>query len=145
MTNLLAILAVAIVTNVTKTSNESGCQSCSAFPGSTPAVYYYGGNPKPCAPYKEATERTETTEVREIRTLTFTWEGEQYTAKRGRVLASSVRRWVRKEEWEESTNTVTFPSGSNVVTDGHVVNLDDLTVLDEVQYYNPYDGKDGGK
>jgi hypothetical protein len=100
MTNLIAIVAVCIVTNVTTASNESGCWICSASPGSIPAVYHYGGF-QPCAPYKEATEKTETTEVVEIKTLRFTWEGEEYTAKRERVLSHKVKRWTRKDNWVE--------------------------------------------
>jgi hypothetical protein len=98
MTNLIAIVTVCIVTNVTTASNESGCKMCSANPGCVPAVYHYGGS-RPCAPYKEATEKTETTEVVEVKTLKFSWEGEEYTAKRERVLSRNVKRWKLAETW----------------------------------------------
>ena len=66
--------AVCIVTNVTHWNNETT---------------------------KEMTEKTETTEVVEVKTLKFSWEGEEYTAKRERVLSRKGKRWTRKDNWVE--------------------------------------------
>jgi len=93
---------VCVVTNVTTWSNESGCRMCSeAGPGFTPAVYHPQGF-VPCAPYKPATEKTETTEIIEVKTLRVKWDGEDQASERRRVLSRNVRRWVRKEAWEEA-------------------------------------------
>jgi hypothetical protein len=93
--------ARSVVTNVTHGSNESGCKICSGSPGMIPAVFHYGGQYAPCAPYKPATERTETTEVVETKTLTFSWDGKEYAVKRERVLSRKVKRWTLKENWVE--------------------------------------------
>ena len=92
MTNILAIVAVCIVTNVAHWSNEERA----------PHQFSWSmGEPQPGSVTKEATERTETTEVVEIKTLKFEWEGEPYTAKRERVLSRVVRRWRRRDNWTE--------------------------------------------
>lgn len=92
MTNLIAVVAVCIVTNVTHWNNEER----------SPHRFTWGvGEPQPGSVTKEMTERTETTEVVEVKTLNFSWEGEEYTAKRERVLSRNVKRWVRKDNWVE--------------------------------------------
>lgn len=95
------IETVRVVTNVTTASNESGCQICSANPGLIPAVFH-GGGFQPCAPYKPATEKTETTEIIEIKTLRFSWNGQDYALEQRKVLSTKTRKWVRKDNWEES-------------------------------------------
>ncbi len=92
MTNLIAIVAMCIVTNVTTADNGMG--GCPYGAG----CLVIGCNHQPPKP---ATEKTETTEVVEIKTLRFTWEGEEYTAKRERVLSRKVKRWIRKDDWVE--------------------------------------------
>ena len=92
MTNLIAIVAVCIVTNVTQWNNEER----------SPFRFSWAvGEPQPGSVVKEMTERTETTEVVEVKTLKFSWEGEEYTAKRERVLSRKVKRWTRKDNWVE--------------------------------------------
>ena len=104
MTNLIAVVAVCIVTNVTHWNNESGCATCDMLEraarsgGYIPAIYHL---PHGAGPYTPATEKTETTEVVEVKTLKFSWEGEEYTAKRERVLSRKVKRWTRKDNWVE--------------------------------------------
>jgi hypothetical protein len=103
MTNLIAVVAVCVVTNVTQWNNEKGCATCDMLEramrgGVIPAIAHtMHGAP----PYQPATEKTETTEVVEVKTLRFTWEGEEYTAKRERILSSKVKRWTRKDNWVE--------------------------------------------
>lgn len=92
MTNLIAVVAVCIVTNVTHWNNEE--RSPLRFSWSV-------GEPQPGSVVKEMTEKTETTEVVEVTTLRFTWEGEEYTARRERVLSRKVKRWARKDNWIE--------------------------------------------
>ena len=92
MTNLIAVVAVCIVTNVTHWNNEE--RSPHRFSWSV-------GEPQPGSVAKEMTEKTETTEVVEVKTLRFTWEGEEYTAKRERLLSRKVKRWARKDNWVE--------------------------------------------
>ena len=92
MTNLIAVVAVCIVTNVTHWSNEER----------SPHRFSWAmGEPQPGSVTKEMTEKTETTEVVEVKTLKFSWEGEEYTAKRERVLSRKVKRWARKDNWVE--------------------------------------------
>jgi len=104
MTNLIAVVAVCIVTNVTHWNNESGCATCDMLEraarngGCVPAIHH---PPHGAGPYTPATEKTETTEVVEVKTLRFTWEGEEHTAKRERVLSRKVKRWTRKDNWVE--------------------------------------------
>jgi len=92
MTNLIVIIAVSIVTNVTHWNNEER----SPFRFS-----WVVGEPYPGSVTKEMTEKTETMEVVEVKTLRFTWEGDEYAAKRERVLARKVKRWTRKDNWVE--------------------------------------------
>jgi len=84
--------AVCIVTNVTQWNNEERSPLRSLW-----AV----GEPLPGSVTKEMTEKTETTEVVEVRTLKFSWEGEEYTAKHERVLSRKVKRWIREDNWKE--------------------------------------------
>jgi len=84
--------AVCIVTNVTQADN-----------GKTGCPYGAGCLVIGCdhQPGRPATEKTETTEVVEVKTLRFTWEGEEHTVKRERVLSRKVKRWTRKDNWVE--------------------------------------------
>jgi hypothetical protein len=91
-TNLAATVTTCIVTNVTQTDNgHAGCP------------YGAGCLVIGCdhSPTIQATEKTETTEVVEVKTLTFSWEGEEYNAKRERVLSRKVRRWKKHDNWVE--------------------------------------------
>jgi len=91
-TNILATIAVCIVTNVTAWDNEVR----EPFTDS-----YFVGAPAGGSVLEPATQKTETTEVIEIKTLRFMWEGETYTGKHRRVLSRNVRRWRKKETWLE--------------------------------------------
>ena len=92
MTNLIAVVAVCIVTNVMQADNgKAGCPYGAG-------CLVLGCDHQPGYP---ATEKTETTEVVEVKTLKFSWEGEEYTAKRERVLSRKVKRWARKDNWVE--------------------------------------------
>lgn len=91
MTNLIAMVTVCIVTNVTHWNNEV------RVPGDSSGLMW--GQVMPVI--KEATERTETTEVVETRTLSFAWEGEARTMTKQTVLSRNVRRWERSFSWTE--------------------------------------------
>jgi len=86
------IETVCVITNVTHRNNEER----SPFRFS-----WVVGEPEPGSVTKEMTEQTETTEVVEVKTLRFTWEGDEYAAKRERVLSRKVKRWTRKDNWVE--------------------------------------------
>ena len=92
MTNILAAIAVCITTNVITADN-----------GKTGCPYGAGCLVFGCdhQPGRAATEKTETTEVLEVKTLKFSWEGKDYSAKCERVLSRKVRRWARKDTWIE--------------------------------------------
>ena len=100
MTNLLATIAICIVTNTTTVDNAQPASdgSCDGDYGSgiSCLVMHYASDAVP------ATERTETAEVVEIKTLKFKWEGKEYTAKKNRVISTSVRKWKKQETWEEA-------------------------------------------
>jgi hypothetical protein len=100
MTNLLATVLVCIVTNVTTDIGEP-CPGCATW-GMQQGYTYIPGHEYSC-PEKSLPRDTkrETTEVVEVRTLRFTWEGEQYTTERRRVLSTKVRRWKRQDDWTE--------------------------------------------
>jgi hypothetical protein len=86
------IETVRVVTNTAHWNNEERVPH-----GDTWCI----GTPAPGSVIKEMTERTETTTVVEVKTLRFTWDGEDYTAKRERVLSRKVKRWARKSNWVE--------------------------------------------
>jgi hypothetical protein len=92
VTNLIAVVAMCVVTNVTHWNNEER---------SPHRFLWAAGEPQSGSVVKEATEKTETTEVVEVKTLKFSWEGEDYTAKRERVLSRKVRRWKIENNWVE--------------------------------------------
>ena len=52
---------------------------------------------------REATERTVTTTVIATDTLYLQWDGKPYTLTRKRVLSITVKRYRRRDEWEEIT------------------------------------------
>jgi len=92
MTNIIATIVVCVVTNITFMDNEVRAPYADAWvtPGPTPGSVV-----------TPATEKTETTEAVEIKRLSFTWEGETYKATRERVLWSKIKRFVKRETWEE--------------------------------------------
>lgn len=97
MTNLLATIVICIATNVAVTDNGIQVDWPNVYGGT---ITYGNGQPWPMQS-TPATEKTETTEIVEVKTLRFEWEGEEYTAKRERVLSRKVRRLVKKENWVE--------------------------------------------
>lgn len=89
---------VTITTNVTTSSNESGCKICT--PGMVVATYtvgHWGG----CQPYKPATEKTETTQVIETAVLRFVWRGMERVVMNTRILEEKVRKWKAETNWKE--------------------------------------------
>ena len=104
MTNLLATVLVCIVTNVTPWSNELTVPWGQSYiqPGGIILMPNFWGNGSTVAQVAQpATERTETTEVVEVCTLRFTWDDQEYTTERRRVLSTKVRRWKLQENWTE--------------------------------------------
>lgn len=101
MTNLIAIIAVCVVTNVTTSDN-----------GSTGCPYGAGCLVIGCnhQPGKPATEKTETTEVVEILRIKIDpeqlreigWVGGVIEGEQKRVLSRDVKRWTRKDNWVEN-------------------------------------------
>jgi len=106
MTNLIATIVIAVVTNVTTTDNGHDAYRMSERQG-----YSYGCLVMGCTedhdlvPMKYATEKTTTTQAVEVKTLTFEWEGKTYTAKGERVLWTKTKRLVLNEEWVEQKET----------------------------------------
>jgi hypothetical protein len=108
MTNIMATIIVCIVTNVTPSverevigTRPTPCPDADygkgvGFGGVISCLVYHCENI-----YGDEIAKTETTEVVEIKTLRLTWEGEEYTAKRERVLSSKVRRWKKRDDWVE--------------------------------------------
>jgi hypothetical protein len=92
MTNLMAVILLSVVTNITHWNNEERASHGNSW---------VMGTPQPGSVIKEMTERTETIEIVEIKTLKFEWEGEEFTAKRERVLSRDVKRWAKKSDWAE--------------------------------------------
>lgn len=90
MTNLLVAIVVSVVTNVTVTTDEIR----SPFRDS-----WLVSEPQPGSIIKPATMKTETTEIVEIKRLTFTWEGEEYSTERKKVLSRVVKKWKKREDW----------------------------------------------
>ena len=120
LTNIIAVITVCIVTNVTTTDNavigeeywnNRNIILCSTYTTgdemdagknimtdnvwtNTPYSMSFNGR---------ATEKTETTVILEVKTIKFTWEGQEYTDKRERVLSRKVRLsedWVEQAESE---------------------------------------------
>jgi hypothetical protein len=100
MTNLLAIVTVCIITNVTHCDNEVRAPH---------QFQWVIGEPQSGSVVKEATEKTETTEVVEVLTIKIEpeqlrdigWIGGKLEGKQERVLSRNVRRWRKREEWIE--------------------------------------------
>ena len=100
MTNLIAIVAMCIVTNVTTADNGIG--GCPYGAG----CLVIGCNHQPPKP---ATEKTETTEVVEVLTIkinpeqlrTLGWVGGLIEGEQKRVLSRKVKRWILKDNWVE--------------------------------------------
>jgi hypothetical protein len=90
---------ITITTNVTTTSNESGCKTCT--PGTIPAVYITDHNWGGCKPYVPATEKTETTQVIETSALRFVWKGMERGVTNTRVIEEKVRKWKAETNWKE--------------------------------------------
>ena len=122
ITNIIAVITVCIVTNVTTTDNavigeeywnNRNIILCSTYTTGdemdagknimtdkvwTNTPYYMSFNGR-------ATEKTETTEVVEVKTIKFAWEGQEYTGKRERVLSRKVRKWRLCEDWVEQAES----------------------------------------
>lgn len=122
ITNIIAVITVCIVTNVTTTDNAvigeeywnnrniiwcsiytTGDEMDAGKDITTDSVWT--NTPYSMSFNGRATEKTETTEVVEVKTIKFTWEGQEYTGKCERVLSRKVRKWRLSEDWVEQAES----------------------------------------
>jgi hypothetical protein len=115
ITNILAAVAITLVTNVVQTDNSSGCSMHQ--PGVIPLVY--GHN---CTPYVPATERRLTTNVTELTTVKLTIAGEEKSFESQRLISSVTAVLRRLDEWkpaEIKTNSIakagTFSRADSII------------------------------
>lgn len=102
LTNILAAVAITLVTNVVQTDNSSGCSLY--HPGVIPLVYGHE-----CKPFIPATERNITTNVLERTKVVVTINGAERIFESERLLSSVTAVLRRLDEWrlsEHRTNSV---------------------------------------
>ena len=107
ITNIIAVITVCIVTNVTTTDNaQMGYRLSEQNGGISYGCLVFGcTEDHDWVKATPATEKTETTEVVEVKTIKFTWEGQEYIGKCERVLSLRVRKWRLSEDWVEQAES----------------------------------------
>jgi len=119
LTNIVATIAIAFVTNVVEVDNEWVCPHCNVTLGEIGSNIYTLDMPhfaNTCVKRTPATEKTKTTTVKEITTIKFNALGEDWTGRKERVVSTKVEnppcviavttecskvKWKKKEEWEK--------------------------------------------
>lgn len=91
MTNLIAVVTVALATNVSDVVTRREPQQIMGQNGAMPMLFY-GENQKPL-------EITRTTTCEEVRTATFEFDGQQHSVSTRRTLWSSNVVLTLKEQW----------------------------------------------
>ena len=92
LTNLIATIAVCVVTNVAEVNNAVWGPNDIIYP-----IYPAQFGESIQTP---ATEKTVTTTVKEVITLTFKWRGQTFTAQDEKVLSETAKVYKKREEWE---------------------------------------------
>jgi len=99
MTNILASIAVCIVTNVTTVDNAVyGCSMCMPVSPGILLMHDCGHD----VLHSEATAKTDTITVMEITQLEFTFKGKAWVLRQSKELSRKERKFVKKETLEES-------------------------------------------
>lgn len=99
MTNLLAAVVVALVTNVTESAPVQ--HGSSIYYGTQPVEIGHGFREQ----WGDPNTKTVTTTVTEVITATFVLDGEIVVTKREREVSRSLRTYRKKIEWEEVSDT----------------------------------------
>ena len=94
LTNLLATITVAIVTNFTASSNGIRGQDATVLTS-------YPAQVMPFIAARSATVSNEVVEIVEVSRLEFDLDGEHYVMVRNQVLDRRERFWRKQENWVE--------------------------------------------
>lgn len=116
ITNIIATITVAVVTNTFSTDNHKGCSAWQGIADNGWALYhpFHEG----CGPYKPPTEKTDTITVSRVTSLTFHWNGKVRTENDSEELSRHVVTYhTEPEKWVAvSTNAVPPPESAMSMT-----------------------------